>query len=146
MKTVIVICGDRYWTDFKEIDKFLDYIQLEFKAEDITIIHGKCKGADRIAGYLAHLKGMTVIAEEAHWELFGLSAGPKRNEFMIAQYHPNMIVGFHDNYEKSKGTKDMLTRGKNHNIYTVLVTHEKVITIHSKEFKDEEIMEQKKLC
>jgi len=143
MKTVIIVCGDRYWNDFKEIDKFLDYIQLEFKAKDITIVHGKSKGADSIAGYLANLKGMVVVPEAADWFKYGKKAGPIRNQVMIDKYHPDMIVGFHDDYEHSKGTKDMLTRGKNHNVYTVLVTHKEVITINS---KNEEVMEQKKLC
>jgi len=136
MKTVIVICGDRYWTDFKEIDKFLDYIQLEFKAEDITIIHGDCNGADRIGGYLAFLKGMNVIPEPANWAMFDKAAGPIRNQLMIDKYHPDMVVGFHNDYEHSRGTKDMLMRAKKANIYTLLVSLDKVITIHSKVLKE----------
>lgn len=145
MKTVIVICGDRYWNDFKEIASFLDYILLEFNPEDITVVHGKCRGADSIGGYLAFAKGMHVITERADWTKYKKGAGPVRNQLILDKYHPDMVVGFHNNYEKSKGTKDMLMRAKKANIYTILVTLSNVITIHSKEFKDDEIMEQKKL-
>jgi hypothetical protein len=89
---------------------------------------------------------MHVIPESANWAMFGNAAGPKRNEFMIVNYHPDMIVGFHNDYIHSKGTKDMLMRGKDHNIYTLLITLSEIVVIHSKEFTEEEMMVQKKLC
>jgi hypothetical protein len=146
MKSTIILCGDRNWNDFKEISSFLDYILLEYRPEDVTVVHGDCKGADKIGGWLAHSKGMNVIPCPADWDKYGLAAGPIRNQFMLDKYHPDLVVGFHNNYNKSKGTKDMLTRAKKANIYTLLVSSEKVITIHDKVFKDEEILEQKKLC
>ena len=51
----ILVCGSRDWNDFTTIAKYLE----ELKTTDnntqqpITIIHGGCKGADSIAGYLA---------------------------------------------------------------------------------------------
>jgi hypothetical protein len=143
---IIVCCGDRNWTDEDEIRKFLKCLLVEFPANGITLVHGNCRGADVIAGKIGHELGFTVIPVDAKWNEYRKAAGPIRNRLMIKKYNPDIVVGFHNDYERSKGTKDMLTRAKKANIYTILITSDKVITIHSKKFKKEEMMVQRTLC
>jgi hypothetical protein len=138
-ETTILICGDRNWTDFKEIDSFLDSILLEYRRQDITIVEGDCRGADKIAGFIAFGKGMKVRKEPADWKKYGKAAGPIRNQYMLDKYKPDMVVAFHNDYENSKGTKDMCERAKTANIYTVLVSTDSVKTLHSKVFAENEI-------
>lgn len=106
----IVICGDRNWDDFNAINEFLIKLLSIFNADEITVVHGDCRGADKISGYLAKKLGITVIPEAADWKRYGLGAGPKRNQYMLEKHNPIMVVGFHDNYAKSKGTRDMIER------------------------------------
>lgn len=114
----ILICGDREWNDFKTIDDFLATL-----SPDTEIIEGDCRGADKISGYLAIKRGMKVYKESANWNKYGNEAGPIRNKLMIDKYHPDLVVAFHNNIERSKGTKNMLKQAKEHGIQTKLITN-----------------------
>jgi hypothetical protein len=98
---IVIMCGDRNWNNFKIIERV-------FSSFPITkVIHGDCRGADKISGYIAHCRGIEVIPVPAKWELFGKGAGPRRNREMLT-YNPELVIAFHDNIENSKGTKDMI--------------------------------------
>jgi len=77
-----------------------------------VIIHGDCRGADRLAGQAAEQLGLTVRAYPAQWDSHGRAAGPIRNQQMIDEEHPDLVIAFHDDLTKSKGTRDMLQRAK----------------------------------
>jgi hypothetical protein len=121
---IVLVCGDRNWTDFNTIDKFLA------TQSPITtkIVEGDCKGADKISGYLARKRGFEVIAEAAKFDKFGLFAGIIRNSAMIHMYEPDLIVAFHNDIEHSKGTKNMLFQAKKCGIKTLLIKSEDVQT------------------
>ena len=76
------------------------------------IIHGDCRGADRMAGEVAELLGIQVHKVPADWDTYGNKAGPIRNSIMLG-YMPKMVIAFHNDIENSKGTKDMVTKAKN---------------------------------
>lgn len=112
MKTTILICGDRNWTNQTVIYNYLYSLLSSYQPHEITIVEGGCKGADNWGGYFAKQLGMTVIEERADWAKYGNAAGPIRNQFMLDKYHPDLVVAFHDDLEHSKGTKDMVNRAK----------------------------------
>ncbi len=116
MSRRIVICGSRDWNDFQTIKNYLEKICEQYKSTDITIIHGGCKGADSIAGYLAKQLKMNVIVYKADWIKYGKSAGPKRNQQMLDEGKPDYVIAFHNDINNSKGTLDMITRAKKNNI------------------------------
>lgn len=107
---MILVAGDRYWTDVGAIRRELMYIK-QFEPSSV-IVHGKCHlgGADIIAGDVANFIGLGVIEEPADWYAYGKRAGPLRNQLMIDRYHPEFALLFHANIERSKGTKDMRNR------------------------------------
>lgn len=113
----ILICGDRYWNDFKTIDSYLSSLPKES-----VIIEGGCRGADEISGYLAHQKGMTVFVEKAEWFKYGAAAGPIRNQLVLDKHKPQIVVAFHNDLEHSKGTKDMLNRAQKAGVKTLVIT------------------------
>lgn len=76
MKAVI-ITGSRDFTDTDIIKNVL-----EKYPNNTIIIHGDCRGADRIAGDIAIERGLTVIPMPAQWDVHGRAAGPIRNECM----------------------------------------------------------------
>jgi hypothetical protein len=73
-----------------------------------VIIHGDAPGADTIVGNLARKYGIANFCFPAHWETYGLAAGPIRNMRMLKECKPELVVGFHNDITKSKGTKNML--------------------------------------
>jgi len=76
----------------------------------MIIIHGAARGADSIAGVMAeHLK-CKVLAFPAQWDKYGRSAGPLRNQQMLDEGKPDIVLAFHASLAKSKGTKDMVRR------------------------------------
>lgn len=51
--------------------------------DQITVVHGAARGADRIAGHIAAVWGMQVEEHPADWDQHGKSAGPIRNKKMV---------------------------------------------------------------
>jgi hypothetical protein len=73
------------------------------------LIQGGASGAD----YLARLWAMDNNIDEritvkAEWEKYGPSAGPRRNEKMLAEYRPDLVVAF----PGGKGTAHMVSIAK----------------------------------
>ena len=126
----ILICGSRDWNDFKTIKSYLEDVKASHTNPNTdntninplpTIIHGGCKGADSIAGYLAAQLGFPVKVFKADWQKYGKAAGPKRNQQMLDEGHPTLVVAFHDAITESKGTKDMITRAEKAGIKTIVI-------------------------
>lgn len=115
--TVILICGDRNWNNFEIIEKFIKKL-----LKGTIIIHGDCRGADKIAGYLAKKYGFEVIAFPADWDKYGKAAGPIRNRQMLIEGKPNLVVAFHNDIEKSRGTANMVTQAKEMNVPVIILT------------------------
>lgn len=103
----ILVCGDRNWSDYAKIRNVLG----EYPSDSV-VIHGGCRGADVIAGFVAKELGMTVIVFKAEWNKYGLSAGPIRNKKMLDEGNPNIVIAFHSDIANSKGTKNMISQSR----------------------------------
>jgi hypothetical protein len=99
----VLVCGDRSWSDYKAIERELSLLPV-----NTTIIHGGARGADALAGDAARILNYTVIAYPARWDLYGKSAGPIRNREMLIDGMPELVLAFHPDISKSKGTKHMV--------------------------------------
>lgn len=115
----ILICGDRNWTNQDLIYKELEGYKLDPKVT--TIIHGACRGADRLAGRAARCLGLDVKEFPADWKKYGNAAGPIRNTQMLDE-KPNLVLAFHNDIENSKGTKDMVKKARKAGVITFVVT------------------------
>lgn len=104
----ILICGDRHWRDEKKIAKVLFKLRKKVK----LVIHGGARGADQLAGKYAMLLGIPTAVYEANWTKHGRAAGPIRNQSMLKFGKPDMVIAFHKNLNKSKGTKNMVGLAK----------------------------------
>jgi len=103
----IIVAGDRNW-------KRMDIIERELKKfpSGTIVIHGDAKGADTLGGFVADKLGFKVIPFPAKWKIYGKGAGPIRNQQMLDEGKPDMVLAFHENINESKGTKDMVNRAR----------------------------------
>jgi len=114
----ILICGDRNWKDRSFIDIFIRNLP-----KDTVIIHGNCRGADQIAGSIAKKYGLEVISFPADWRKYGRKAGPIRNRQMIREGKPDLVVAFHNDLSKSKGTLNMILQANRSGIPILLLSN-----------------------
>lgn len=70
------------------------------------IINGGATGADELSSYWAIKNNVEYVECHADWNKYGRSAGPIRNQEMLDNYKPNIVVGFHGGV----GTRDMRRR------------------------------------
>ena len=102
----ILICGDRNWTS---------EISIRRKIEEYNpsiIIHGGARGADKLSGKIGKEMGIGVLEFPANWDEYGKAAVPIRNEEMLKEGNPDMVIAFRKNINLSRGTKDMVRRAK----------------------------------
>lgn len=101
---VLIVSGDRNWTDREKIRKVLT----EFNPQTTLLVEGGARGADRLARQEGRKLGFKVITVDADWHKYGKAAGAVRNRVMYNTYKPHGILAFHSNISESKGTKDMI--------------------------------------
>lgn len=89
----VVVGGGRYFEDRQSAYAALDYIDENVGRID-RLAHGGCRGADKIAGDWAKLRGREVQVYEADWDTFGRRAGPVRNGRMLRTEAPDLVVTF----------------------------------------------------
>jgi hypothetical protein len=106
----ILICGSRDWTDYKKIENEI----LNQNINNLVLITGGARGADNIAESIAKKLNIENKIYYAEWNKYGNAAGPIRNEKMIKEEKPNLIIAFQKNH--SKGTQDTINRGNKYKI------------------------------
>ena len=114
----ILCCGDRNWTCYATIHSRLT----QYRNTDVTIIHGNARGADRIAAKAGIDLGLSIKSFPAQWKIYGRGAGPIRNQQMLDEGKPDLVLAFHDDIRNSKGTKDMVERAKRAGIKTEVIS------------------------
>jgi YspA, cpYpsA-related SLOG family len=107
----VLICGSRYWNNAELMLERLNSIPI-----GSTLIHGGCRGADLLGSEIGRELGFHVVCFPANWNELGKAAGPIRNQMMINEGKPDLILAFHNQADSSRGTKDMLMRAAKHNI------------------------------
>jgi len=115
----VLVCGDREWKDFV----FMERILSRFWLHASVIIHGDARGADKMAANWAKSRGIRPEPYPADWDRYHRAAGPIRNRQMLKEGKPDVVVAFHDDIEKSKGTRDMINVAAEAGIQVFLYTH-----------------------
>lgn len=113
----ILICGSRIFNDYKELSAKLDEIVKD--KTDITIIQGGAVGADSLAERYASERKIPCICVRAKWEIYGRSAGYRRNIEMLNMLDKNdLVIAFMIN--SSKGTAHTINNAKQLGIKTIV--------------------------
>lgn len=72
------------------------------------LIEGGARGADQLAATWARLSGIEVATYSANWKRDGYAAGPIRNQQMLDEGKPDLVMAF----PGGKGTADMVRRAR----------------------------------
>ena len=109
----VLICGDRNYSNKEKIRNVIRNLMPD------EVITGGASGADTLAEQCCKEDGFKVHVEKAKWELYHRAAGPIRNRKML-DMKPDLVVAFHSDLSKSKGTKDTVTEAKRRCIKVIL--------------------------
>lgn len=102
----VLVCGGRGFADVGLLYGTLDNLH---KAKGIAcIIEGNAGGADRMAGFWARKHRIDNLKFPADWTKHGKAAGPIRNQRMLDEGRPDLVVAF----PGGKGTDDMVRRSQ----------------------------------
>lgn len=101
----VLITGSRHWQHKGMVKRAI------LQSEATVIIHGGASGADAIADSVGKALGLEVISCPANWRDHGRSAGPRRNQAMLDDHRPDLVLAFP--LPDSRGTWDMVDRAKN---------------------------------
>lgn len=118
---LVLCCGDRDWKDKRLPFDVLAGLKQEHS--ELRVIEGGQRGADFLCFCAADLLRLPVRTEKAEWGKFGKAAGPIRNRRML-DMNPDLVIGFHDDIDSSKGTRDCLKEARKRGIEVWLVTHD----------------------
>lgn len=114
----LLVCGSRYWKPLNPVKRELKRLR------PTVVIHGGANGADSLAGIAAKELGIMVEVYYAEWDLYGRSAGPIRNIKMLKEGKPDLVLAFHEDIKKSKGTAHMIAIAKKAGVKVKLIKEE----------------------
>jgi hypothetical protein len=94
----VLVCGGRDYENTGALGQFMD--ELARRITITAVIEGDARGADRLAGEWARRHGIENIKFCADWEKLRRKAGPIRNQLMLDEGRPNLVVAFPEEGER----------------------------------------------
>lgn len=102
----VLVCGGRDWCDILKMLTVMDDIH---DSTPVTmLIQGGAKGADDESKTWAMHRDVPWMEFRADWHRHGKAAGPIRNQKMLDEGKPDLVVAF----PGGRGTDDMVQRAK----------------------------------
>jgi hypothetical protein len=100
--TRVLVCGGRDYADKNRVWRVL------FQIAPTLVIQGGARGADLLALDWAFRHRVPIETYRADWKRDGKAAGPIRNQRMIDEGKPDLVVAF----PGERGTADMVRRAR----------------------------------
>jgi len=125
----ILVCGGRTYNNRELLYGVLDsQLRLFLKPLSLSekiynpfyIIQGGANGADKLAKEWAGSRGCTVENHPANWDKYGKAAGFIRNQQMLDEGKPDLVIAF----KGGNGAADMIKRSKRAGIEIIEVNNE----------------------
>jgi hypothetical protein len=112
----VLVCGGRDYRDRDHVNNEL--IRLNHRRGPFSvIIHGAATGADHEAMLWAEMMGIKHKPVAAEWEKLGKAAGPARNQRMIDEGKPELVIAF----PGGSGTADCVRRAEKAGIEVIRI-------------------------
>jgi hypothetical protein len=89
---IVLVCGGRDYSDKAHIDWVLG--DFHSRRPIALLLTGDAHGADHWARSWAKASNVPFKVFRAEWRLHGRAAGPIRNEQMLTEGRPNLIIAF----------------------------------------------------
>lgn len=102
----VLVCGGTNYTDTKTFSQVMD--EYHKKYVFTLVIQGGARGADFMAKMWAVDNNVDEKQFDAEWSKYGSAAGPLRNQRMINEGKPELVIAF----PGGRGTADMIKRAK----------------------------------
>jgi hypothetical protein len=96
----VLVCGGRNYNDSECVSQYL------YRLKPTVVIQGGASGADRLAGEWAKHNNVHQEIYPADWNRLGRAAGPIRNQQMLDEGKPDVVLAF----DGGRGTADMVRR------------------------------------
>ena len=109
----VLVCGGRDYNRELAFDCEMDALDMP---RGSVVIEGGARGADALARGYARIYRFVTESYPADWRKHGKAAGPIRNQRMIDEGKPDLVVAF----PGGKGTADMVRRAKAAGIKTIM--------------------------
>lgn len=106
MRQRVLVCGGRDYADRRRVYEVLDVAHAANPI--VLLIAGGANGADALAVDWARMREVPYKTFPAEWERLGRAAGPMRNQQMLNEGKPHMVIAF----PGGRGTADMATRAE----------------------------------
>jgi hypothetical protein len=119
----VLVCGDRNWTDAQLIHDMLCDVAEGHLDRISCVIDGMARGADTLGHAKAERLGLDTERYRAQWDRYGRGAGPKRNQQMLTEGRPDLVLAFHDDLDNSKGTRHMVGLARKAGVEVRVVQH-----------------------
>lgn len=110
------IVGSRNFRNYKLFKKFLKEWIIE-NGEIESLVSGGATGADKLTERYSDEKEIPITIYNANWKVYGKSAGPRRNTFIVEDC--DFVIAFPS--ESSRGTWDTVNKAKKRDIPVKLV-------------------------
>lgn len=115
----IVVTGSRDWTDGQAIINALKEMKNRFPGEELVLITGGARGADKLAYEIGKRHGFTTVILDANWSNQGRTAGPIRNRRMLDWFAPiDVVLAFP--LPQGSGTRDCMAEALKRNIEVIV--------------------------
>ena len=112
----LLACGGRDYADEKGLYMVLDAWH---RVSPVSLlIHGAARGADSLAAKWANDRGVATLPFPADWAAHGKRAGPRRNEKMLREGKPEMVIAF----PGGRGTAHMVRIAREAGVKVMTVT------------------------
>ena len=103
----VLVSGGRDWGKEEREVHAVERV-IESLPNGSVVIEGEARGADSLARDLALARGLQVLRFPAKWKEHGPKAGPIRNQQMLDEGFPQVLIYFHDDLSQSRGTAHMV--------------------------------------
>ena len=102
----VLVCGSRNFNDYGLLAAKLDEVRDRLGDVPMRVVSGAARGADSLAAKWAQQRGVPCDEYPADWDRHGKSAGYRRNEQMLTEGDPHIVVAFPQG--ESRGTRQMM--------------------------------------